>query len=114
MKVLSIMTIDASKAGEPPSNEEIERMGALLAEMRGKGVLVDTGGRRPDMLELRIARTNGGTSITDGPFAETKEVVGGFALLEVADRADAIAWTNRFLDLIGNATCYIHEIDETP
>jgi len=111
MKVLSIMTIDASAASQQPSPEELERMGKLIGEMRSQGVLIDTGGRIPGMLELQVARKNGTTTVVDGPFTEAKEVVGGFALLEVKDRDDAIAWTNRFLDLIGNATCHIHEID---
>ncbi|MGZ3509715.1 MAG: YciI family protein [Vulcanimicrobiaceae bacterium] len=111
MKILSIMTIDPSVASEPSSQEEMDRMGKLIAEMKSKGVLIDTGGRMPDMLELTVARKSGNTTITDGPFTEAKEVVGGFALLEVKDRDDAIAWTNRFLDLIGNATCHLHEVD---
>jgi hypothetical protein len=82
--------------------------------MRAKGALVDTGGRDADMLELSIVRKNGKTTVTDGPFAESKEVVGGFALLEVKDRDDAIAWTNRFLDVLGSGKCYLHEVSSTP
>ena len=114
MKILSVMTIAPSVASDPPSQTEIELMDAFLEEMRGNGVLVDTGGRRPDMLELRMARANGNTTVTDGPFTEGKEVVGGFALLEVKDRAEAIALTNRFLDIMGDGTCHLHEVMETP
>ena len=66
------------------------------------------------MLELSVARKNGQTSVTDGPFAESKEVVGGFALMDVKDRDDAIAWTKRFLDVLGTGTCYLHEVSPTP
>jgi hypothetical protein len=111
MKILSVMTVGSAGASGPPTQEDMDRMGTLLAEMRSKGVLVETGGRMPDMLELTVARRDGRTTVTDGPFTEAKEVVGGFALLEVKDRDDAIAWTNRFLDLVGNATCHIHEVD---
>jgi hypothetical protein len=114
MKVLSIMTIAPSAASGPPTQEQIENMGALIAEMRGDGVLIDTGGRMPNMLELTVARNNGRTTITDGPFTEAKEVVGGYALLEVKDRDDAIALTNRFLALVGNATCHLHEVESSP
>jgi hypothetical protein len=82
--------------------------------MRAKGALIDTGGRDNEMLELSVARKNGRTTVTDGPFAESKEVVGGFALLDVKDRADAIAWTNRFLEVLGEGTCYLHEVSPTP
>lgn len=114
MKILSIVTADTVN-GPPQCDPTIpERMDRLVQEMRAKGALVDTGGRSPDMLELSIVRKNGKTTITDGPFAESKEVVGGFALLEVKDRDDAIAWTNRFLDVLGSGTCYLHEVSTTP
>lgn len=89
-------------------------MGVLINEMRNARVLIGTGGREPDMLELVVARKDGATAVTDGPFTESKEFVGGYALFEVKDRADAIAWTNRFLDLVGNATCHLHEVGSTP
>jgi len=113
MKVLSIMTLDAIRS-EPPAQEEMERMGRLIAEMRAKGVLLDTGGRPGDMLEFMVARKDGRSTVTDGPFAEAKEVVGGYALLEVKDRDDAEAWTNRFFDVIGDATCYVREVISPP
>ncbi len=59
---------------------------------------------------MKIARKAGGYTITDGPFTEAKEVVGGFALLEVSGRDEAIALTRRFLDLVGDATCHLHEV----
>ncbi len=114
MRILSVMTVPAEASGGLPTQEDMERMGSFIAEMRGSGVLIDTGGRMPDMLELAVARQNGKTTITDGPFTETKEVVGGYALLEVKDRDEAIAVTNRFLDLIGNATCHLHEVEVSP
>jgi hypothetical protein len=113
MKVLSIMTLEPGD-NEPPSPDEMERMGALIAEMRAKGVLLDTGGRPADMLEFKVARKGGRSAVTDGPFAEAKEVVGGYALLEVKDRAEAEAWTARFLDVIGDATCYVREVFSPP
>jgi hypothetical protein len=114
MKILSIVTIDPTN-GRPHDDPTIpQRMGALIQEMRAKGALVDTGGRDTDMLELSVARKNGQTSVTDGPFAESKEVVGGFALMDVKDRDDAIAWTRRFLDVLGTGTCHLHEVSPTP
>lgn len=113
MKILSVLTIEPADF-EPQDDPTMpEQMGRLMEEMRAKGVLLDTGGRGPDMLEFSIERKNGKTTVTDGPFAESKEVVGGFALLEVKDRADAIAWTNRFLDL-GAGKCYLYEVSPTP
>ena len=110
MKILSILTFDATKTPGPPSEEHQAAMGALIVEMQKKGVLLDTGGAMDGQLEMKISRNNGKTSVTDGPFTESKEVVGGYALFNVKDRDDAIAWTNRFLDLVGNATCHLHEV----
>ncbi len=109
MKILSIMTMDPT-AIQTPSPGEMERMGNLIEEMKRNGALIDTGGAMPGSLEMTVARKNGSYSITDGPFAEAKEVIGGFALLEVSGREEAIAFTRQFLDLVGDATCHLHEV----
>ena len=93
----------------------MERMANLIAEMRAQGALLDTGGRDASMDEFSITRKGGRSTVTDGPFAESKEVVGGFALFEVPNREAAVAWTDRFLDVLGgDATCYLHEVSPTP
>jgi hypothetical protein len=114
MKFISLLIVDPATHPHA-SPETMERMAKLIEEMRAEGALIDTGGRSTDMMELSVARKNGHTVVTDGPFAETKEVVGGFALLDVKDRAGAVAWTNRFLDALGSdATCYLHEVMPAP
>lgn len=114
MKILSVMTLDSSAPASAPGAHDIEVMSELLADLRSKGALIETGGRLPGMLELIIARKNGKTTVTDGPFTEAKEVVGGFALLDVKDREEAIALTKRFMDLAGDVTCHLHEVDLPP
>jgi hypothetical protein len=109
MKVLSILMLNPA-SNQTPTREEIERMERLIKEMKGKGALIDTGGTNPGSLELQVSRKDGSYAITDGPFTETKEVVGGFALLEVSGRDEAIAFTRQFLDVCGDATCYLHEV----
>ncbi|HZY98509.1 MAG TPA: YciI family protein [Candidatus Baltobacteraceae bacterium] len=113
MKFLSITTMDFSKL-EPFTDERMQRMQALIAEMRAKGVLLDTGGRHPGMAEFTAVRKDGRNSLTDGPFTESKELIGGFALMEVKDRDEALDWTNRFLEIAGNATAMVHEVSPTP
>jgi hypothetical protein len=88
----------------------MQQMGALIAELKSSGVLIDTGGAMDGALELRYARKNGKDTVIDGPFAEAKEVVGGFALFEVANREEALAFTRRFLDVAGDGTCELHEV----
>ena len=114
MKILSIMTIPRASAEGMPGQEEIERMNAFIEEMRNKGVLVDTGGRSPEMFELIMSRDGTKTTTTDGPFSEAKEVVGGYALMDVKDEAEAIALTERFLAIIGTGSCHLHEVGPTP
>ncbi len=109
MRVLSIMTLDPTSM-KPPTQEQMERMGAFIAELKAKGALVDTGGATSGSLETRVARKNGRDTITDGPFAEAKEVVAGFALFEVSGLDEALELTRRFLDLVGDATCELHEV----
>jgi hypothetical protein len=92
----------------------MEQMGALIHELHSKGVLLDTGGAMDGSLEMKISRRNGSYEITDGPFTEAKEVVGGYALFEVAGREEAIALTRRFLDLFGEGTCHLHEVSSAP
>lgn len=109
MKVVSLFKINPEKMGQP-SPEMMEQMDGLIEECRAKGVLIDTGGAMPGSLEMRVRRDDGTYTVTDGPFAEAKEVVGGFAIMNVESREDAIAWTKRFLDLAGDGECEIHEV----
>jgi hypothetical protein len=110
MKILSIFTVDPASL-KPPTPEDMERMGEFVEELKRKGALIDTGGALDGMLEVKVARAGKKDTITDGPFTEAKEVVGGFGLLEVSGRDEAIEITLRFLDLVGDATCYLHEVN---
>jgi hypothetical protein len=115
MKFISILTIDpAAHPHTSPTPETMERMGKLIGDMRAEGALIDTGGRSPDMLELFVSRKNGRTTVTDGPYTESKEVVGGYALFDAKDRTEALAWTKRFLEVLGEGTCHVHEVSPTP
>lgn len=113
MRILSIVTRPES-APRLPSQEEMERTGALISELTSEGSLIDAGGTWPGLLEMQIARRAGDYSIVDRPFSEAKEVVGGYVLFEVPDREAAIALTRRFLDVSGDGTCYLHEIVSAP
>lgn len=109
MRVLSIMTIDPVSM-KPPTQEQIERMGALIDDFKKRGALIDTGGVMPGQLEMRVSKKNGKVSVVDGPFTEAKEIVGGYALFEVSGRDEALELTQQFLELVGDATCELHEV----
>lgn len=115
MKIVSIYRLDPSRMQEPPSAEMFEKMGALIDEMRASGLLVDTGGVVPSGMLTRLRKGgNGSFSVTDGPFTETKEVVGGFAVFDVASREEALAAARRFLEIAGPGECELIEVTGTP
>jgi hypothetical protein len=79
------------------------------------GVLLDAAGLRPSAEGARIRLTRGRLSVTDGPFSESKEVIGGFALIEVATRKQAIEWGRRFLEVHGDEwdiECEVRQVDD--
>jgi hypothetical protein len=87
-------------------------MGQLIAEMEAAGVLINTGGLAPTGTSLRVRRANGSVTVTDGPFTETKELIGGYAVLNVQSRDELIAWSKRFLDIAGNGVSEVYELAE--
>jgi hypothetical protein len=98
--------------GTPPSQDEISKMGALIEEMAKKGVLLATEGCLPTATGFKIRRSGEKYTITDGPFTESKEVIGGFALINVQSKDEAIAWTKRFLQVAGDGESEIRKLYE--
>jgi hypothetical protein len=114
MKFLSVFKYDPSTQTVPPSDEEQSQMGSLIGEMIGAGVLVDTGGVEPTGTSFRMRRSGANVAVTDGPFTESKEVVGGFAVLNVSSREEALKWTRRFLDCATDGVCELIEVTGPP
>ena len=114
MKFVSIYKYDPGTQTGPPSDENIAQMGQLIGEMMAAGVLVDTGGVMPTSVSMRVRREGERISSTDGPFTESKEVVGGFAVFNVATKDEAIAWTRRFLERAGDGVCELIEVTSAP
>src|SRR5579863_10057568 len=85
-----------AKAGWVPDMTDIEDTRKFHEEMGAAGVLVALDGLTPPAtMSARITRENGKIRMTDGPFTEAKEVVGGYYILEVKSREEAIAWASR-------------------
>lgn len=114
MKFISIYTYDPDTMPDEPDMEKFAKMGALIEEMRKVGVLLDTGGTSPTGVSMRVRRTGSEITATDGPFTETKELIGGFAMLNVASKAEALAWCKRFLAVAGDGQSELHEVSEGP
>jgi hypothetical protein len=112
MKFVSIWKPDPQAYLAEPSEQQMEAMGQLIGELMSAGVLLDTGGVSDGGSSLRVRRTGGKVTVTDGPFAESKELVGGFAVFKVNSKDEAIALTSRFLEIAGDGISELHEVSE--
>jgi hypothetical protein len=112
MRYLSIFK--SKETNLPPTPDEYAAMEKLIAQEQKAGVLLSTEGCLPSERGFRVRRTGKDVTVTDGPFTEAKEVVGGFALLQVNSKEEAIAAAKRFLDLVGDGECEIRELYEVP
>ncbi|MDH6703926.1 hypothetical protein P3T27_000627 [Kitasatospora sp. MAA19] len=97
-RFMTLIRIDEqAAAGFEPDPDFDKRMGALFEEITKAGVMLETSGLTPTAQGTRVTWSNGKVGYTDGPFTETKEVVGGYAILQCKDKAEALEWTRRFL-----------------
>jgi hypothetical protein len=87
------------ESGKPPPPALMAAMGTFSEEMMKAGVVLSTEGLQPSRNGMKLRHAGGRTSVTDGPFAEAKEVIGGFAIVRAATRAEAIALAQRVVDL---------------
>ena len=112
MRFLSIYKTVETNA--PPSLEQMTRMGKLIEESMKAGGLIATEGCLPSASGARVRLSNGKVMVTDGPFTETKEVIGGFAILQANSKAEAIEMARQFLQVAGDGECEIREIFTAP
>lgn len=112
MRFLSIYK--SVETGAPPTPEEMAAMGQLIEESIRSGELIATEGCLPSALGARVRLANGQITVTDGPFSEAKEVVGGFAVLEATSKEHAIELARKFLRVAGDGECEIRQIYEGP
>src|SRR5689334_9768226 len=110
MRFLSIYK--TPERATPPSAEEMAAMGKLIEEGMKSGWLLATEGCLPTALGARVRRSDGKLTVTDGPFAETKEVVGGFAILQANSKEEAIELTRKFLKIAGDGECELRQLYE--
>ena len=98
MRFLSMIRVQEN-TGKQPSERLMTEMGKLMAEMKQNGKLLDTAGLAPTASSKRVRLRAGKISVVDGPFTETKEVVGGYAMVEAQSLDEAIALTRRFVEI---------------
>jgi hypothetical protein len=111
MRFLSIYK--SVERGLPPTQAEMDRMGKLIEEGMTTGWLVSTEGCLPSALGVRVRSVRGNLTVTDGPFTEAKEVVGGFAILQADSKGEAVELARRFLSVVGgDGECEIRQLYE--
>jgi hypothetical protein len=111
MRFISIFTHEPNK--RPPTEAEMANMGKLIEDSMKTGWLIATEGVSFGTTGVRVQKSaSGEVTVTDGPFTETKELLGGYALLKAASKEEVVQHTRRFLDAVGQGTCEIYQLYE--
>jgi hypothetical protein len=110
MRFLGYTLGDESVPLPPPDPDLMARMDTFVEGAVKAGVIVATGGIGPTAMGAKVALSNGEYSVVDGPFTETKELIGGWALLECRDLPEAIEWTKRFLAVLGEGEVRVRPV----
>jgi hypothetical protein len=108
MRFLSIYK--SMETGALPTADEMARMGQLVEDGMRAGHLLAVEGCLPSAAGARVRRTNGSVTVTDGPFVESKEVVGGFAILQAGSKEEAIELARQFLQVAGDGECELRQL----
>lgn len=98
MRFLSLIRVQEN-TGKAPSERLMREMGELLTEMKRSGALLDTAGLASTAKSKRVRMRAGKIGVVDGPFTETKEVVGGYLMLNAQSLDEAVALSERFVEL---------------
>jgi hypothetical protein len=109
MKFLMTYAGDTSK---PPTPEVLAALGKFTVEMVKAGVVLMTGGLQRPTKGTKVRCAGGQFSVTDGPFAETKELIDGFALIEAKSKEEAIELARRFMSIAGDGDGEILQVFE--
>jgi hypothetical protein len=98
----------------PPTPEHMAAIAKFSQDMAASGALLMTGGLQRPTKGTQVKLANGKFTATDGPFAETKELIDGFALLQAKSREDAIEMTRRFMLVAGDGEGEVLQVYEGP
>lgn len=95
-----------------PSPEEMARMGKLVEDGMKAGYLLAVEGCMPSATGARVRLSSGKVSVVDGPFTESKEVIGGLAILQANSKEEAIEFVKQFLQVAGDGECELRQLFE--
>jgi len=113
MRFLCIAKSDEkAEGGAPPDQAVCEMMGKFVEEQMKDGSLVATEGLHPSSKAARVRYSKGKLTVTDGPFAEAKEVIASYAILQVKSKEEAVERVARFLKLFDEGEADIYQVYE--
>ena len=98
----------------PPTQERMETMGRLIEELATAGKLLQTDGLLGSSKGARVRLDNGKFTVTDGPFTESKELIAGYAILNVGSLDEATELARRFLEVAGDGESEIRQMCDAP
>jgi hypothetical protein len=94
--IILVKATEQSEAGVLPGDGLIGAMATYHEELAKAGVLLDANGLKPSAKGWRVRYESGRRTVVDGPFAETRELVAGYTLIQVRSREEAVEWARRF------------------
>lgn len=112
MKYLSVYK--TAETGAMPTPEEMTRMGKLVEDGMKAGYLLAVEGCMPSANGARVRLAKGKITVTDGPFIESKEVIGGLAIIQADSKEAAIEIARQFLNAAGDGECELRQLFEAP
>jgi hypothetical protein len=98
----------------PPTREEMATMGKLVEDGMKAGYLLAVEGCMPSATGARVRLFHDKVTVTDGPFTETKEVIGGLAILQANSKEEAVEMVKQFLHVAGDGECEVRQLSEAP
>jgi hypothetical protein len=114
MRYMMIYRTDPTKL-RPPTEQEMMEMGKFIEEIAKAGILLATDGLLPSSNgDARVRQEHGKTTVTDGPFTETKELIAGFAIVQLKTREEAIELAKRFLKVAGDGESEVRQMYDEP
>ncbi|MET0793202.1 MAG: YciI family protein [Polyangiaceae bacterium] len=112
LRFLAMQKLDESVPQEPPDSQKMAKMAALIEEMTNAGVLQAAGGLAGTRQGARVRFKGGKHTVIDGPFAESKELVAGYAILNLRSKSEAVEWATRFGEIVKVNEVEIRELPE--
>ena len=114
MRFMMLYRPEGDEDNDPPTAENMAEMGKFIEDLAKSGVLVAADGLQPSSKGARVRLAGGKTTVTDGPFTETKELIAGFAIVQVESMEVAIELGKRFLKIAGDGESEIRLMHPTP